>query len=145
MARRDRATARRETTKAGGGRMQADGEQRYHASPWARPDSADAFVADPGNGPAWIEDDLAETLAEEYVRAATTGEYSDEALEQVVPEEIGGPFIETSAREEFAQGVDESNPQDATAEPLPRAVSGFSPMLAEEALDEGEDRSEDED
>lgn len=91
-----------------------------------RRDSGAAFMDDPGSGEALIDDDLAETLAEEFVRAATSGEdTTEEALDQFVSEEIGGPFVETSASEEFATGSDSSNPDDATTEPLPRAVSGL--------------------
>jgi len=92
-----------------------------------RADTADAFIRDPDDGPIRLDDDLAETLAEEFVHSATSGEeQTEEALDQMVPEEIGGPFIETSASEEFADGVDESNPADAEPEPLPRVVGGLS-------------------
>jgi hypothetical protein len=93
-----------------------------------RPDNGDAFIDDPqGGGPAVVDDDLAESLAEQYLHAATSGEdMSDEVLDAQVPEEIGGPFVETSPREEFADDVDETNPDDATSEPLPRAVSGLA-------------------
>lgn len=92
-----------------------------------RPDSADAFMDDPEDGPAVIDDDLAETLAEEFLQSATSGgDSTDEAMDRMVPEEIGGPFIETSAGDEFADDVDEANPEDAKAEPLPRAVSGLA-------------------
>jgi hypothetical protein len=92
-----------------------------------RRDSGDAFMDDPGSGPAVIDDDLAESLAEEFIVSATTGEDSgDEAMDRIVPEEIGGPFIETSASEEFADDIDEANPEDANAEPLPRAIGGLA-------------------
>lgn len=92
-----------------------------------RSDSGDAFIPDPESGPAHTDDDLAETLAEDFVRSATTGEDAeDETMDQIVPEEIGGPFVETAASEEFALGPDESNPDDAMAEPLPRAVHGLA-------------------
>jgi hypothetical protein len=92
-----------------------------------RADSADAFIRNPDDGDVTVNDDLAESLAEEFVHAATSGEdQGEEAMDQVVPEEIGGPFIETSAEEEFADGVDESNPSDAEPEPMPRAVTGLS-------------------
>ena len=93
-----------------------------------RSDSGDAFIPDPEEGgPARTDDDLAETLAEDFVRSATTGEDAeDETMDQIVPEEIGGPFVETAASEEFALGPDESNPDDAMAEPLPRAVHGLA-------------------
>jgi hypothetical protein len=92
-----------------------------------RSDSGDAFLPDPEDGPARVDDDLAENLAEDFVRSATTGEDSDdETMDQIVPEEFGGPFVETSAAEEFALGPDESNPDDALVEPLPRAVHGVA-------------------
>src|SRR5688572_26888410 len=79
-----------------------------------RSDSADAFLPDPEDGPARAPDDLAERLAEDYLRAATTGENIEEqAGDEVVPEEYGGPFVETSGADEFAMGADESNPEDA--------------------------------
>ncbi len=67
-------------------------------------------------------DDLADLLAEEYVRSVTSGEEQGvEMRDEEVPEEAGGPFIETSGRKEFGYDVDESNPEDAEAEPLPLA------------------------
>jgi hypothetical protein len=92
-----------------------------------RADSADAFIRNPDDGEMSVDDDLAETLGEEFIQAATSGEnQTEETLDQVVPEEIGGPFVETSADEEFADGTDESNPSDAEQEPMPRAVTGLS-------------------
>jgi hypothetical protein len=92
-----------------------------------RADSADAFIRNPDDGDVNVDDDLAESLAEEFVHSATSGEnQAEEALDQIVPEEIGGPFVETSAEEEFADDVDESNPADAEPEPMPRAVGGLS-------------------
>ena len=93
-----------------------------------RSDTADAFLPDPLSGaPSRTSDDLAEHLAEDFVRSATTGEDAeDESMDQLVPEEYGGPFVETSADEEFAMGEDESNPEDAFAEPLPRAIHGLT-------------------
>jgi hypothetical protein len=92
-----------------------------------RSDSADAFIPDPEDGPARVDDDLAENLAEDFVMAATTGgDHDDGNPDEIVPEELGGPFVETSASEEFALGADESNPDDAMVEALPRAVHGLS-------------------
>ena len=45
--------------------------------------------------------------------------HQPEAFNQVVPEESGGPFVETSAGTEFAGGTDESNIEEATREPFP--------------------------
>jgi hypothetical protein len=85
-----------------------------------RPDSGDAFLPDPGTGPARVEDDLAEELAEEFLTSATSAEESlPDALEGEVPEEVGGPFVPSSAKQEFAEGIDESNPRGARKEPFP--------------------------
>ena len=90
-----------------------------------RTDTADAFFPDPEDGPARAPDDLAETLAEDFLQSATGTDIDDEVMNQVVSEEIGGPFVETSAGEEFATDIDESNPEDATVEPRPLAISGM--------------------
>jgi hypothetical protein len=88
--------------------------------PSRRADDADAFLPDPEDGPARTRDDLAQELAEDFLRSATSGEYvSEDALDQEVPEESGGPFVVHSARYEFAMDVDASNPADAAREPLP--------------------------
>ena len=85
-----------------------------------RPDDANAFLRDPGDGPARSKDDLAEELAEEFLGSATSGEeQGEEAREQPVAEEIGGPFVLSTGAEEFAEGTDASNPSDATREPVP--------------------------
>ncbi len=91
---------------------------------YARPrsDDANAFMPDPEGGPAHIGDDLAENLAEEYVDAVTGGDGTDYAA---VSEEIGGPFVFTSAADEFAHDIDGANPLDAEREPLPRPGAGL--------------------
>ena len=66
-------------------------------------------------------DALAEELGEAFVRTATSGEDEEEdRLDQVVPEELGGPFVETTSEREFAYDTDASNPEEATREPFPR-------------------------
>jgi len=75
-----------------------------------------SFVARPRS-----TDDLVEELGEEFVSQATSAEHEGEdLLDQEVPEERGGPFVETSGDQEFAVGTDPSNPKDATREPFPR-------------------------
>jgi hypothetical protein len=86
-----------------------------------RPDSGDAFLPDPGEGPARIKDDLAEELAEEFLTGATAGESLADALDGEVPEEQGGPFVPSTGKQEFARGTDESNPRGAKKEPFPMA------------------------
>ncbi len=93
--------------------------------PRGRPDDGDAFIADPQGGRARTRDDLAETLAEEFLSSATSGEEQGENVrDQVVAEELGGPFLQSTAEEEMADDVDEMNPIDGDREPFPRAVGG---------------------
>jgi hypothetical protein len=88
-----------------------------HRGELAAPNDDRAF------GPSAIRRDaLAEELGESFLRTATGGgeDNDDEALEEVSPEEMGGPFIVTTGAIEFAHDTDESNPPDATREPFPR-------------------------
>lgn len=106
-----------------------------------RHDAADAFIPEPEDGPARTDEALAEARAEQFLEAATTGEDPAEAtLDATVEEELGGPFIETTAEEEFASGTDESNPPDAKREPFPLPISRLidDPVFEEavEDLDE---------
>ena len=66
-------------------------------------------------------DDLVEELGEEFVEEVTSAEYkAEDALNQAVSEDVGGPFVETGGNTEFAPGTDASNPASATREPFPR-------------------------
>ena len=92
---------------------------------WHRADDANAFLPDPDGGTAHTADDLAEELAEEFLRSATGGDDpADQMLDQETPEECGGPFIIRSSRSIFVRGTDESNPIDASREPLPSPMRG---------------------
>jgi hypothetical protein len=58
----------------------------------SRHDDGNAFFPDPGEGPARAPDDLAESLAEEFLEAATTGDVvheddSDKASPDLMTEE----------------------------------------------------------
>jgi hypothetical protein len=65
-------------------------------------------------------DPLAEELGEDFVKTALSGEDSgEETQDQVVPEEDGGPFVETSGKTEFGRRTDASNPRGAKREPFP--------------------------
>jgi len=69
-------------------------------------------------------DDFREMIGEEVLINATSGDDAgEETHEEVVPEEVGGPFVETTAEVELASGSDEANPPDGEAEPLPRVIS----------------------
>jgi hypothetical protein len=110
-----------------------------------RHDDAHAFMPDPseGGGAVVIDDEIAERLAEEFVEAATTGqEFGEERLDELVDEELGGPFLQTSVAEEFAIGTDDMNPPDAMREPLPRANAGMVQPSAEALGARAEDEAE---
>ncbi|MCC6525476.1 MAG: hypothetical protein IT373_22685 [Polyangiaceae bacterium] len=90
-----------------------------------RPDSGRAFLPDMDEAPVRTRVDLAEELAEEFVRSAVSGEESlPDLLEEEQTEELGGPFVTTSATREFALGADDSNPAGALREAFPRANAG---------------------
>jgi hypothetical protein len=79
-------------------------------------DALRAFIERPRSP----RDDLAEELGEGVVEKATSGEdEAEDLLDQIVPEEQGGPFVETNATQEFAHGTDPSNPKGAKREPFP--------------------------
>jgi hypothetical protein len=66
-------------------------------------------------------EELSEELGEAFVQAVTSGEDAElERRESVIPEESGGPFVPSTAGQEFAGGTDESNIAEATREALPR-------------------------
>src|SRR5262245_11455675 len=61
-----------------------------------RPDDGEAFLPDPTTtGKARTEDDLPETLAEEFVQSATSAEeVAEDIRDGFYAEEVGGPFIQ---------------------------------------------------
>ena len=68
---------------------------------------------------------IAEELGEGAVSSMTSGGDSlSDTLDESVDEENGGPFVETAASEEFAEGTDESNIAGATREPFPKTAGG---------------------
>lgn len=135
-----RETAGRRRGAGGGDRPPAQPRRFEAHAPGERPDDGNAFFPDPGGGPARAPEDLSESLAEELVQSATTGEdAAEDELDATVPEEIGGPFTETRAEEELAAGVDEANPPGSRREPLPRPVAG---LVEEPTVDEHLDGSE---
>jgi hypothetical protein len=88
-----------------------------------RSDDGEAFLHDPEGGPARTRDLLAETLAEEFLQSATSAqEVTEEVRDAIVPEELGGPFLQAAADEEFADDVDEANPSDAEKAAFPTAI-----------------------
>jgi hypothetical protein len=64
---------------------------------------------------------LAQEMGENFLETVTSGEEREpERRDRITPDEVGGPFVVTTAGEEFAAGTDESNIPEAEREPLPR-------------------------
>ena len=63
---------------------------------------------------------LAQELGREAVMTMTSAEDQSDQLQAQLGEEVGGPFVVTTADQELALGTDPSNPLDATREPFPR-------------------------
>ncbi len=84
--------------------------------------SADAFIHRPRTS-----EPLGEELGEAFIESATTGEDAEvDRANQVVPEENGGPFVQSNGSEEFAAGTDASNITEATREPFPKTSKADS-------------------
>lgn len=97
----------------------------------ARRDDGRAFLPDPYDAKSTRDhsvrskEALADTLGQEFIASATNGEeQTTEDLNAITEEEMGGPFLQTTAQEEFAGDTDEMNPVDGAREPFPRAVGG---------------------
>lgn len=95
-----------------------------------RMDDGKAFLPDPyepnTRDRAVTRDSLAENLAEEYIASATSAEDSTQDNRDATSiEEVGGPFVETSAQEEFAGTIDDMNPADGERAAFP-TTSGES-------------------
>lgn len=90
-------------------------------------DNGRAFLPDPREtGRVRSSDSLAELVGEGFVTSATLGEdVFEQRANEVSEDELGGPFVETDATEEFAVTPDESNPEDATKEAFPTAIRPF--------------------
>jgi hypothetical protein len=71
-----------------------------------RKDDADAFVLDPIESGMRIKVDDAESVAEEFIATATTGESVEmDAQDEVIDEEDGGPFVEIESEVELAEAL----------------------------------------
>ncbi len=67
-------------------------------------------------------DPLADELAAEFVESINSGgaDRGVELRDEFCEEEIGGPFVTTTAGQEFADDTDASNPVRARREPFPK-------------------------
>ena len=97
-----------------------------HAHP--RSDDGRAFLPDPfarreEKHTSAEREALAAELGQGFVSAANAGQpvYQD-TRDEVRDSEAGGPFVETTATEELADGTDESNPKGAMKEAFPSAL-----------------------
>jgi hypothetical protein len=76
-----------------------------------------AFIGRSGRS----SDNLAEAMGETWIETATSGEDENEdVFNQSVPEDEGGPFVTTTAGQEFAEGIDASNPKGSKREAFPK-------------------------
>jgi hypothetical protein len=136
------AKARRAKAKpAGASRSGAQPRDTSHVHVHVarRSDDGNAFIPDPGDGPARTSDALAEVLGEDFVEAATgNNDALQDDLEGPLPDEVGGPFVLTRDAQELADDVDASNPLGAEREALPTAVAD----LVQGPRDEGDPTDE---
>lgn len=89
-----------------------------------RSDGGVAFVPDPEDGTPIVADD-AESFAEEFIATATAGEGVEmDAIDEVVDEEDGGPFLEIESEADIreAAGI-----QEALVEALGPGVDDVEP------------------
>lgn len=102
---------------------------RRASHPAKRDDLGDAFFRDPSGGPARAYDAMAQEAAEGFLESATSGEeVGEDVANAEVPEEAGGPFVETTAKDEFAYDTDASNPEGAEREPFPLPNGKWGPV-----------------
>lgn len=82
--------------------------------------SQEAFVNEDGTSP----DEFATEMGQDFLIAAETGrEVIQELSDEVHEEDEGGPFVETAAGAEVAEGFDASNPPGSTREPFPKTMA----------------------
>jgi hypothetical protein len=112
-----------------------------------RPDGADAFIPESAQI-SGTSDDLAELLAEHYLREASGDDSEEGARDDLVSEEVGGPFVETSPDEEYGPtkkgkgsndtAADGNGPLNArpTRNATPQAVSSLAIAAPDEDADD---------
>ncbi len=90
-----------------------------------RSDDGNAFIEDPDGGPIGVDGSVDEEMVEDFLRTVTTGQESGEDLrDQDFPEDSGGPFVISTAEQELADDVDDSNPVGALREAEPTPMRG---------------------
>ena len=93
-----------------------------------RHDDANAFIPEDGSS-IDSRDDLAEMLAEGFLAQATSGESVDlDVRDELLEEELGGPFVQTTPSVEFGSTMRQASPSakedpSIEKEPFPQAVA----------------------
>ncbi len=89
-----------------------------------RADDGNAFVPDPMDRNGAIPDD-AESFAEEFIASATAGEPVEmDAADEVIEEEVGGPFVMDQADDEDSDDPTLEPPVAATLQAVQAAQPG---------------------
>jgi hypothetical protein len=112
-----------------------------------RSDGGDAFIPESAQITG-TEDGVAELMAEQYLRGASGDEGEDDTRDEEVPEELGGPFVETRPQEEFGStrraddpSVQSKGTRQPTTHPLriplPQAVGPLAVAGPDEEGDAG--------
>jgi hypothetical protein len=117
-----------------------------------RSDGGDAFI--PESAQIYgTSDGVAELMGEQYLRGASGDECEEDTRDEEVPEELGGPFVESRPEEEFGstrKAEDPSLLSKGTRQPtthplripLPQAVGPLAIAGPDEDIDEGESASD---
>jgi hypothetical protein len=117
-----------------------------------RSDGGDAFIPESAQI-SGTSDGVAELMAEQYLRGASGDECEEDTRDEEVPEELGGPFVESRPEEEFGttRKVEDTSThrkgmrQPSTHPlriPLPQAVGPLAVAGPDEDVDEGESTSD---
>ena len=117
-----------------------------------RSDGGDAFIPESAQI-SGTSDGVAELMAEQYLRGASGDECEEDPRDEEVPEELGGPFIESRPEDEFGStrkpedpSIESKESRQATTHPLriplPQAVGPLAIAGPDEDADEGESVSD---
>jgi len=117
-----------------------------------RSDGGDAFIPESAQV-SGTSDGVAELMAEEYLRGASGDEQADDARDEEVAEELGGPFVESLPEEEFGstRKAGDTNQQSkgirqttahALRIPSPQAVGPLAVAGPDEDVDVGDSISD---
>lgn len=78
-----------------------------------RSDPDVAFIPEPDSGPVVAKDALADSMGQDYLSSATSGEEATpDDHDAVQTEEVGGPFVVTTEDEELGDDEDEEDEEE---------------------------------